>query len=628
MSTENKYRPDIDGLRAIAVLAVVAYHAAPGRMPGGFIGVDIFFVISGYLISSILLNSLDKGRFSILEFYERRVRRIFPALSLMLIACSVSGWFLLLSDEFKQLGKHTVAGGVFISNVALWNESGYFDDAADFKILLHLWSLGIEEQFYIFWPILLWVTYVRKWSIISAVLAIAICSFALNIHLSITNPSGAFYLPFPRFWELAVGALLATLPAVYRQMGILQLTNITNQCVSILGLLLLLSGFYYIDKQVSFPGWWALLPVSGTALLILSGPHAAFNRWVLSNPAMVWIGLISYPLYLWHWPILSFLRVMEGQEVVQIKRVIGVAVAFSLAWLTYRFIEMPVRKSSNKKSTVLVLLILMIAITLFGASIYYTNGFKNRSGNLPVIANTGEIGHKDYFAYIDKKFYTCTPKEILIDLKDIHCYQSKPSKRKTLALIGDSHAEHLFVGVAESLPEDNVVYYPNALLPFINNTQLIKTYNYILSEPTIDVVILNAIWIRKVELQKFSNWKINLRLTVDTLTSAGKTVFLVDDVPDFSFQPSRCKYSGRLGIDNKCKDPDSNGFTSYRPYFEEIARSNKNVKVIYTYESFCREGHCEMAEGGKLLYRDGHHLNLNGSKKIGAIIAREVNEFR
>lgn len=628
MSEASKYRPDIDGLRAIAVLAVVAYHAAPGRLPGGFIGVDIFFVISGYLISSILLNSLDKGRFSVLEFYERRVRRIFPALFVVLLACAIAGWFFLLPGEYQQLGKHTAAGTAFASNFALWSESGYFDDAADFKILLHLWSLGIEEQFYIFWPLILWFAYKKKWSLPLTISALAIASFIFNIHLTGADKSSAFYLPFPRFWELLAGALLACTVVTRQRFS----TPIFNNIQSITGMVLLAVGFVLIDEKGAFPGWWALLPVLGAALLIAAGPQSLFNRWVLSHRVMVWVGLISYPLYLWHWPILSFLRTLEGQEVLQFKRVIAVAAAFVLAWLTYRFVEMPVRRSAHRNSTVLVLLGLMAAIGLFGASIYYTDGFKNRSGSLPKVANAGDIGHAEFFAYINDKFYPCTPKTIWNDVKPelggVRCHQSKPSEVKTLAIIGDSHAEHLFIGVAESLPSDNVVFYPTGDMPFVSNKQLEKTFSYVLHEPSINAVMLNAVWVRKVELAKFSEWKNDLQATVDELTSAGKTVYLIDDVPDFSFQPSRCKFIGRLGITNKCKDPDTPAIASYRPVFDGIAARNGKVRVIPTYQSFCRAGYCQMAENGRLLYRDGHHLNINGSKKVGPIIAGYVNEQR
>lgn len=204
-----KYRPDIDGLRAIAVLSVVAYHAFPDWLQGGFIGVDVFFVISGYLISTIIFQNLDTGTFSFAEFYARRINRIFPALLLVLVASYVFGWFALLADEYKQLGKHIAAGAGFISNIALWNEAGYFDNSAELKPLLHLWSLGIEEQFYIVWPLLLWLFWKLKFNPFTITIFVAVVSFYLNVKGINEDAVAAFYSPQTRFWELLCGSLFA-----------------------------------------------------------------------------------------------------------------------------------------------------------------------------------------------------------------------------------------------------------------------------------------------------------------------------------------------------------------------------------------------------------------------------------
>ncbi len=204
-----KYRPDIDGLRAVAVLAVVAFHAFPSSLKGGFIGVDVFFVISGYLISTIIFESLDRGAFSFREFYARRIKRIFPALILILVACFTFGWFALLADEFKQLQKHIAAGTSFVSNHVLWSEAGYFDNSAETKPLLHLWSLGIEEQFYIVWPLLLWFAWKRKFNLLTITILVAIVSFVLNLRGIKQDVVATFYSPQTRFWELLCGSLLA-----------------------------------------------------------------------------------------------------------------------------------------------------------------------------------------------------------------------------------------------------------------------------------------------------------------------------------------------------------------------------------------------------------------------------------
>ena len=209
--THPKHRADIDGLRAIAVLSVIGYHASPRWVVGGFIGVDIFFVISGFLISTIIFENLQRDSFSFIEFYSRRIRRIFPAFIIVLATCFAVGWFLLFPDEYKQLGKHIAGGAGFISNFILWKESGYFDDAADTKPLLHLWSLGIEEQFYIVWPLLLWAAWKRNINWLTITVVIAVISFVLNIIIGKSDSVADFYAPQTRFWELSVGSLLAYL---------------------------------------------------------------------------------------------------------------------------------------------------------------------------------------------------------------------------------------------------------------------------------------------------------------------------------------------------------------------------------------------------------------------------------
>src|SRR5262249_5222476 len=263
-----KYRPDIDGLRAIAVLSVVAFHAFPSWVTGGFIGVDVFFVISGFLISTIIFENLDRGTFSFAEFYARRIKRIFPALLLVLIASYAFGWFALLADEYKQLGKHIAAGAGFVSNIVSWNEAGYFDNSAETKPLLHLWSLGIEEQFYIVWPLLLWLAWKRKFNLLTITILVAVVSFYLNAKGIKEDAVATFYSPQTRFWELFCGSLLAWFPvykkgaydtiktkldgwlatAVYREKPEPDGKTLSN-VLSFVGLLLLVYGFWRIEKK-------------------------------------------------------------------------------------------------------------------------------------------------------------------------------------------------------------------------------------------------------------------------------------------------------------------------------------------------------------------------------------------
>ena len=288
-ATDN-YRPDIDGLRAFAVLSVVLYHAFPKEVRGGYVGVDIFFVISGFLISSILFNEMTEDRFSFTTFYGRRIRRIFPALAVCLAAVLAYGFVSLTPSELAQLGKHVFFGAGFLSNIVLWSESGYFDSAASLKPLLHLWSLGIEEQFYIIWPALLWMVFRMKAKVGRLLVVLFLASFAINVALSITNISDDFYLPVSRFWELLAGAGLA-----WRRQIVL--TPNVRSWISFAGLAALLTSVALFTPGIRFPGWPALLPVAGAVAVILAGPEAPVNRIVFSNRAVVFVGLISYPLY-------------------------------------------------------------------------------------------------------------------------------------------------------------------------------------------------------------------------------------------------------------------------------------------------------------------------------------------
>lgn len=368
------YRRDIDGLRAVAVLSVLAFHAFPGWVKGGFIGVDIFFVISGYLISGHIFESLEQGRFSLVGFYARRIRRIFPALCLVLVACLAFGWVALLSDEYLQLGKHAAAGAGFISNLVLWQESGYFDNTAATKPLLHLWSLGVEEQFYILWPVLAWAAWRMRVNALAAIVVLAGVSFALNIHFVRSDPVLNFYSPITRFWELLAGAALAQLER--EKHGIPRPLSCNIQSAG--GCLLLLCGLALTREDAAFPGWWAGLAVLGTVFTISAGPTALINRIVLSNPLFVAVGLISYPLYLWHWPLLSFATLIESNMPTRSIRITLVISAFVLATLTYFLVERPLRFGGYRRLKIVGLVTTMALIGVVGLWIYSKEGLPAR----------------------------------------------------------------------------------------------------------------------------------------------------------------------------------------------------------------------------------------------------------
>ena len=370
-SPSDHYRPDIDGLRAIAVMLVVAFHAFPEAIPGGFIGVDIFFVISGFLITGIVVRELDQQRFSLAAFYSRRIKRIFPALIAVLFVTLVLGWLWMLPAAYAELSADVFASAAFFSNIALLLHSGYFDIESGKKPLLHLWSLGIEEQFYLFWPLILMLGTRMRLGILAVASAIGIASFVLNVALIGSDPVATFYLPFTRAWELLVGAALAC------GWNRIDQSDAASNLRAAIGLVLIGVATGVLDPHRAFPGWWAILPVAGAGLL-LSAPAAWGCRHLLVSPAMVRIGLISYPLYLWHWPLLVFFAIIKFAPLTLVERGLVVGLSFALAWLTYRFIETPFRFGRASALRMFSLGSAMVLIAVAGGVIVWARGFDFR----------------------------------------------------------------------------------------------------------------------------------------------------------------------------------------------------------------------------------------------------------
>jgi peptidoglycan/LPS O-acetylase OafA/YrhL len=367
----SKYRPDVDGLRAIAVTLVLNFHAFPGAVPGGFVGVDVFFVISGFLITGLIARELDVGRFSLIEFYNRRIRRIFPALIVVLAVTLALGWFWMLPQAFAQLGSDSFASAAFLANIALLLQSGYFDVESARKPLLHLWSLGIEEQFYLFWPLLLMVAARLRMSILALAAVLGIASFLLNVAWIGANPVATFYLPFTRAFELLAGAVLACGWNNFNQSGT------ASNWRAWIGIALIAASVAMLDSHSAFPGWWAVLPVAGSTLL-LSAPAAWVNRVLLASPPMVWIGLISYPLYLWHWPLLVFGGIIKFGPLTLPERELILLASGLLAWATYRFVEIPFRFGRPSRRKMFGLGASMAMIAFAGFAVVWGRGFDSR----------------------------------------------------------------------------------------------------------------------------------------------------------------------------------------------------------------------------------------------------------
>lgn len=340
-SNSKAYRPDIDGLRAIAVLSVTMFHFGIGPFRGGFAGVDIFFVISGYLITGIIHKEVAAGEFTFAAFYERRVRRIFPALFAMLLAVMVAAPFILLPSDLSRLGGAVISTLLFSSNVLFWRQSGYFDPAAQLNPLLHTWSLSVEEQFYIGFPILMLLIerYARR-QIVPLLVLVAAISFALCLFFQPLRPTATFYLSPFRAWELLLGALLAVRAAPPIT------SRVAREVVSGAALMMLVASLLLLKEGPKFPGWEAAFPVVATAALLHSGASGdSLVRRILALRPMVLVGLISYSLYLWHWPLLVYARYLnDTDELPGGAGYLMLALALLAGWASYRWVETPFRR--------------------------------------------------------------------------------------------------------------------------------------------------------------------------------------------------------------------------------------------------------------------------------------------
>ena len=363
MARLQHFRSDIQGLRAVAIIAVVLFHAFGDTVPGGFVGVDVFFVISGFLITGILMREIDEGRFSIAGFYARRIRRLFPALFAMLAATLAAGLVLMAPEPLEALSRSAAWTALFAANIHEYRTNGYFAAAAELRPLLHAWSLGVEEQFYIAFPIFLAVmqSWFRRWLRL-AVWAGALASLAWSAHLVGTLPNGAFYLPHSRAFELAIGALLA-LGAVPRVADprVLEL-------LSLAGLAMIVAAVTLISARTPYPGLAALLPCLGTAMVILAGEQRqTLVARLLAVAPMQFVGAISYSLYLWHWPVLVFARYVVLGELDGAAIAVSLATAFALAWLSYRYLEQPFLRSRLTPRALLAGGAGIVAATALGA---------------------------------------------------------------------------------------------------------------------------------------------------------------------------------------------------------------------------------------------------------------------
>ncbi|MBB3643192.1 acyltransferase family protein [Variovorax atrisoli] len=644
-----KYRPDIDGLRAIAVGSVLAYHAFPSLLPGGFIGVDIFFVISGFLITTILLQSLAAGDFSYRDFYARRIRRIFPALVLVLLATLAFGWYVLLPGEFSQLGKQTTGGAAFFANLVFLGEAGYFDATAETKPLLHLWSLGIEEQFYIFWPLLLGLAWRKRWPILRVTLAVATVSFLVNVLTVQPHRAAAFYSPLSRAWELMAGGLLAVMQlqaAAAAGQGQAGGRVWKKHLQSIVGIALIVLGLFMTRSTKAFPGWWALLPVLGAASCIAAGPGGVLNKYLLSNRVMVWIGLVSYPLYLWHWPLLSYARIVTGGEPPLQLRIVLVVASIVLAWATYRFLERFV-KLHLSQAMLRGLAGAGAALALAGVIVFLgTPTPRHDSPALQAVADaTREDNYYDGFEEAA--------------LGDQFVYRAGSGKRNVL-LIGDSHVEQYAPRALELVrtqpDKARTIYFatkgscppvPGLFSGLDTGCDERRTAVLELAlKPEIDSVVLGACWScyftgagptvnyfvddRKAVHPFIGGDGIeqSLRSLGEVLKrlSAVKPVYLVLGNPvGMDFDPLRQIEGSRLGRmtaeSGQLRAPMPQDQAQFNARLKQVAEAN-GARVIEPFASLCAGGECirSMPDDGSPAYKDIGHLRPRYARSFATYI--------
>jgi peptidoglycan/LPS O-acetylase OafA/YrhL len=621
----------------------------PSALPGGFIGVDIFFVISGYLITSMLLIEAQKHTFSIRNFYARRVRRIFPALALVLLVSLAFAWVMLTPHEYQRLGKH-VAGGVgFISNFMFMKEVGYFDPAADTKPLLHLWSLGIEEQFYIFWPLLLWLLVKISWRAGWVFFGLALISFFLNISLIQTNPAFVFYSPLTRSWELILGALFAS-QSINPNMTIYSIIERYKSLISLIGVFLLILSFYFIDDSSAFPGWYALLPTIGTVFLIASGPNAYFNKYLLSNRLFVWVGLISFPLYLWHWPLISFARIIYAElPPLQVRYILIITSVF-LAWLTYEFLEKPIRKFKFTPKLIWSLVLSLVLIGVSGHIINKTKGIPSRHFDLlnadPASLTLG----------VDRSrlIKQCGVSDE--EVKDFQSCWTEPGGDPRFAVMGNSKGEAVFYGLARESDEQSIWMMLGNMIPIISEPPQVRdkhsnktevALNVLVNYPKIEVVVL-GVALRSIfrvpevytqqEMMASPHYQkslLGLDKTITILEKANKQVIFFMDHPGFP-DPKSCIGGGmthsellnkffQRKINPKCSITYDQYLLNSQRYFDLVSELEKLHPRMYVYDPnplLCDipNNICQISKNGKFLYSYGDHL----SDYANSMIARDL----
>ena len=606
-----KYRPEIDGLRAIAVLPVIFFHAGFAAFSGGFVGVDVFFVISGFLITSILINDIESGKFSIRNFYERRMRRILPALFLVSIISVIMGWFMLAPTDFAELSTSLIAVALFVSNIFFWQESDYFGNAAELQPLLHTWSLAVEEQFYILYPILLFALWrLGQKKLILILSFIFFISLALAQYAAGEFQSANFYLLPTRAWELMLGAITVLL---LRRETANTATRIQREWASWIGLFLIFISIFTFNESTPTPSLYTLMPTFGTALLIYYLNSGVLIARLLSNKLVIGIGLISYSAYLWHQPIFAFARYRTIGELSGFSYIILIAVVLFLAYLSWQIIEKPFR-DRNKISAKNILIysaggtLLLILIGIF----------------LPQLNEAHRNAQKDsIYSTIQSspKREECHFPQTDQALSKLPCtYFAGPAQ---VAVVGNSHAVELSYSLAQDLQTQRIGLTQYTISGCPHNYRVEdeldsicgKWHEKIVAEITsnsnIKSVVLSYRNDSYLSEEKYQNGLVDM---VKEFIAANKKVILVLQAPSLEG-----KINQYLAITNNAEISNLPGKTreewsaQYSSKVDYRSSLPVEVQILDPADRFCNQDKCFVTKDGSSLYFDDHHMSLAGS---------------
>lgn len=621
-------RSDIQGLRALAVIGVILFHADL-PIPGGFTGVDIFFVISGFVITGMMAREHEHVQgLRLKNFYLRRFWRLTPALSLMLSTTVVMALFFLSPYGAQTKVAITSLGSIFLSAnfVMAFITSGYFDEAAITNPLLHTWSLSVEDQFYLIFPAILVWSWARNhksigtrlFAIIATALLTALSlSMAMGLHLSPTSTPNVlvgYYSPFSRLWEFGVGALITLC-----RPGERKLAKPFSTFIGALGLSLVTLSFWLINSGMPDPGPVIVIPVIGAALLLIAGTNQDnFISKILGKSAFVKLGNWSYSLYLWHWPFIVFAKVLW--PTIPYIGLYAALVSTIPALIAFKWVEQPLRVQTDrakKKRLLLGFSVILVPITLAG-SLAATAKFilvpLFSSGTLTPVYQ-GEIEYGQKKAVLEKKFFPCTPHKLWEKSSEVfghvRCDQSRPGGSVDVAIVGDSHGEHLFFGFADAFPQDNIVYYMDGNVPLRGKSSRMDAFlDSVESSRTIKVVVLSAAWVgRGLD-------ELGLLKVTQELSRSGKKVLLANDTPMFTASPFSCKYRQSLVQEKNCEVDVSLNGSLHSQVDEKLNRISSKVEgthVLDTFSPFCVEEICSMSRNETVLYSDPTHLNIEGS---------------